>query len=82
MRIRYDDIEVETTERFDKALIELAASECEMMRLAEPRNAHCWTWGRVIVGDLASTKGLEFEFGGDEDPPGDGLGAFAVIRCT
>lgn len=79
MNIRYDDTEFEATPRFVAALIELMEAHCAMMAQAEPQYAHCWTWGRCRVGDVSTHVGTTFEYGGDADMPGDGLGAFAVV---
>lgn len=61
---RYDTEELELTPRYVEALKELMRAEMEMMRLHEPDTADCWTWGICEVGDLASARGLSFEFGG------------------
>lgn len=75
----YDiDKTIELTDRYINALKELMAAECEMMQQGDSGFAGCWTWGRATVGDLAFQH-LEFEFGSDEDLPGDGLGRFGVI---
>lgn len=67
--IKYDTEEIKPTARFTEALKELMRAEMEMMQIAEPETADCWTWGICEVGDLASAKGLRFEFGGEEDKP-------------
>lgn len=77
MIAKYDDEQVELTERFVNALIELMQAECEMM--AKFDSAEFWTWGRCTVIDLAISGGTEFSFGGDDDLPSDGLGKFAVV---
>ncbi len=78
MKVRYDDITIVLTERFKAALREVMASECDMMG-SRGRYSHCWTWGRATVLDLSTKGGIEFEFGGDDDLPDDGLGDFAII---
>ena len=71
MKAKYDDITVTVSRAFIAALRDLMQAEMNMMRRAEPRNAECWTWGKCTIRDLASARGLEFEFGGDDDmPPG------------
>jgi hypothetical protein len=79
VKIRFDDIKLEATPRFVAALIELMQAHCAMMAQAEPEYAHCWTWGRCRVEDVSSNGGTTFEYGGEEDAPSDGLGAFAVV---
>lgn len=77
--VLYDkEPKIRTTERYQAALIELLRAEVEMMCQHDPDWAETWTWGRVRVVDLANSRGLEFEFGGDEDMPNDGLGQFAI----
>ena len=78
MKVRYDDRTVVLTERFKAALREVMASESEMMG-DQCRYSDFWIWGRATVLDLSKKDGIEFEFGGDEDMPNDGLGAFAII---
>lgn len=71
MKAKYDDTTVTVTDAFVAALRDLMRAEVEMMRRSDRRNKECWTWGKCTVSDLASARGLEFEFGGDEDmPPG------------
>ncbi len=65
MKAKYDGELIKITPRFRKALEELMAAECEMMALAEPNLAYCWTWGHCEIKDLASQNGLSFTFGGD-----------------
>jgi hypothetical protein len=79
MKAKYDLEPIELTDRFVDALKELMEAECEMMQENEPDDKHCWTWGRCTINDLCHRRGLEFEFGGDEDLPVDGLGDFAVV---
>jgi hypothetical protein len=67
--MKYDTEKVEPTDRFIEAVQELMRAEMEMMRLHEPEMADCWTWGVCILGDIATRKGLNFEYGGDEDKP-------------
>ena len=71
MKAKYDDITVTVSRAFIAALRDLMQAEMNMMRRAEPRNAECWTWGKCTIRDLASARGLEFEFGGDDDMPPD-----------
>lgn len=78
MEAKFDTEAIELSPRFIQALLELMMAECEMMQAREPKLAHHWTWGRCTVNDLASLNGLEFEYGGDEDMPDDGLGRFAA----
>lgn len=67
--IKHDTVKIKPTQRFIHALKELMRAEMEMMREAEPEYADCWTWGVCEVGDLATAKGLQFEYGGEEDKP-------------
>ena len=67
--IKYDTEYIKPTGRFVEAIKELMRAEMEMMRNAEPEFDDCWTWGICEVGDLASAKGLQFTFGGEEDKP-------------
>ena len=67
--IKYDTEEIKPTSRYVEAIKELMRAEMEMMKMAEPETADCWTWGICEVGDLATAKGLQFEFGGEEDKP-------------
>lgn len=69
MKTKYDTEEIEITPRFKAALVELMKAECEMMAKNEPDNAECWTWGHCEIGDLCTYRGLQFQFGGDEDKP-------------
>jgi hypothetical protein len=71
MKAKYDDITVTVSRAFIAALRDLMQAKMNMMRRAEPRNAECWTWGKCTIRDLASARGLEFEFGGDDDMPPD-----------
>lgn len=66
---KYDTEELKLTARFEEALKELMRAEMEMMRLHEPEDAECWTWGVCDIDDLASARGLRFEFGGEGDKP-------------
>lgn len=69
MKALYDTEEIKVTPRFKAALIELMKAQCEMMQENEPDMSECWTWGICEVGDIATARGLQFEFGGDEDKP-------------
>jgi len=69
MKLKADDKEIEMTPRFEAALKELMAAECEMMQKADPENADCWVWGNCGIGDLTCADCLEFEFGGKENKP-------------
>lgn len=82
MKAKYDLEPIELTNRFVDALKELMAAECDMMQHNEPEFADAWTWGRCTINDLCRRDGLEFEFGGDEDLPDDGLGKFAVVAAA
>ena len=42
--IKYDTEEIKPTSRFIEALKELIRAEMEMMQIAEPETADCWTW--------------------------------------
>lgn len=69
----------------DKTHLEFALQEvlrkiCQIMGSHNQDEADCWIWGRVTVGDLCSGESdFHFQYGGEEDLPDDGLGAFAVI---
>lgn len=70
MKTTYDqEIIVQVSDDFIQALHDLMRAEMKMMISAEPENADCWTWGVCAVGDLASSKHLVFEYGGNEDKP-------------
>lgn len=71
MKALYDQQPIELTDRFVAALKELLLAELEMMRQNEPDQAHCWTWGICRINDLANMRGLDFEFGGEEDRPAE-----------
>lgn len=69
--MKYDTEEIKPTKRFIKAIEELLRAEIEMMRLhdIDKYDQDCWAWGICTVRDLAAVRGLEFEFGGEEDKP-------------
>lgn len=69
MKAKYDTEEITITPRFKAAIIALMKAECEMMAKNDPENAECWTWGHCEIHDLATFRGLQFQFGGDEDKP-------------
>lgn len=69
MHAKWDDTTVKLTPRYKRAIEDLMAATCEMMREAEPRYAQYWTWGRCEVTNLARTDGLRFTYGGDADRP-------------
>jgi len=80
MQITYDrETIVQVSDEFVKALHDLMRAEMKMMIAAEPDTADCWTWGICTVGDLASSKHLLFEYGGDEDKP-EGMEADVMVQ--
>ena len=72
---KYDTENLKLTPRFIEAVKELLRAELQMMKDHEPENAECWTWGICEIGDLANARGLQFEFGGEDDKP-DGFPEF------
>lgn len=69
---------------YERLLIALMRAEVRMMTEGVTADVHRfrsedWTWGRAYVGDLSKANNIEFSFGGDNDFPNDGRGAFAVI---
>ena len=80
VQVRYDDVDwFPLPPSAEAGLILYMTSVCAAMREHDPENADCWTWGRCYIGDLAQ-RDPQFQFGGDEDAPTDGLGDFAVAR--
>jgi len=70
MSATYDKQPLKLTADYKRALIEFMKAHCKLMRKHNPRDADCWTWGHVTVGDLAKRRdSLDFEFGGDKDKP-------------
>lgn len=67
---KYDQERLDITPRFVESIKELMKAEMEMMREHEPRFAYCWTWGKCTIGDISTLRrGLQFEFGSEEDKP-------------
>lgn len=62
------------TPRFIAALEEVIRAELAMMQPSE-----LWKWGKVTINDLASSVGLQWEFGADEDKPNGMKGDAMVI---
>jgi len=79
MKAQYDDIEINLTTRYKKALVEVGESFLQMMREQDTGNEDCWTWCEITVGNLAESNGLSFYCGGDDDRP-DGMAYEVVIR--
>jgi hypothetical protein len=69
MKAYYDQKPVKLTDEFVTAIERLIEAELDMMQQHEPEMADCWTWGACYVDDLARSRGLFFQFGGDEDKP-------------
>jgi hypothetical protein len=67
LRAKYDTEDIVLTAGFIEAIERLMEEECRMMQQHEPKNADCWTWGICTVNDIAHSRGLEFEFGGEPD---------------
>ncbi len=65
---------IKLTPRFRAALEEVIRAELEMMQPSE-----LWKWGQVTIKDLASSVGLQWEFGADEDKPEEMKGDARVI---
>lgn len=80
-RARWDkERKIRLTRRYVEALKEVIRAELEMMRNQESRmHPEAWTWGEVTVNDLASSVGLKWQFGGDEDKPRGMKGNARVI---
>lgn len=64
MKVRYDDGEIELTDRVIRSLKEHMRATVAMMREADAENADCWTWGRCEVVDFSAAGGVEFYYGG------------------
>lgn len=72
MKFNWDgDETINATTGYVAALENLIREMLKMMREHEPHNAELWTWGEAEVRDLATSNGISFRFGGDEDKPAD-----------
>ena len=45
----------------------------------------CWKWGVATIEDLSDSKGITFQYGGEDDEPSDYAieqGKFQVVAVT
>ena len=66
--MRFDDEIVSPTQRYLKALHELAEAELEMLR-NHFTDSDCWEWVELFVGDMACMYHLQFRSGPEEEKP-------------
>jgi hypothetical protein len=79
MIVRWDEVEFDLPERAVEGLRTYVQSVAEAMACKRGENPECWTWGRCWISDISNARGIEFQWGGDDFPPKDGAGAFAVL---
>jgi len=80
MKLKFDDIEIECTEGYIRALKVLMIEEMKMMKMSDDMHSYCWTWGQCTIGDLADARNLCFVFGSEDDQPKDiAQGGLSVV---
>ena len=77
IQVRFDDTTIQVTDEFVRSLKRVMVSVCKMMSAHE--GSECWKWGRCTITNLSRSSGIQFEYGGNDTLPDDGLGKFAVV---